>query len=236
MTLTDTLMIIAVLVGPILAVQVQKIIEIWKERRNSQLHVFRTLMATRATTVSAEHVNALNMVGMFFSNKKKKEKLVIGAWLNLLNHFDNYPQEALAQDDNQYLIQLNAAGDRSRELLVALLINMSTFLGYDFEEAHIRTGCYIPKHHVDIEQEITAMRKGILQIIAGHRSIGMDLKTIPDQKSDETVVEILKGSAAKQMEITDILRKISEGEASLSVSISDVREQNRPLKNPKKTA
>ena len=49
MTISDWLMIAAVLSGPILAVQVQKAIESWKESKHRKTAIFKTLMSTRRT-------------------------------------------------------------------------------------------------------------------------------------------------------------------------------------------
>jgi len=62
MTISDWLMISAVLTGPILAVQVQKFIESWREAKQRKIYIFKTLMATRGTTLSPRHVEALNII------------------------------------------------------------------------------------------------------------------------------------------------------------------------------
>lgn len=69
-TLTDLVMIVAVVVAPIFAVQVQKWLEIFREQRGRKLWVFKTLMATRAENLSSEHVKALNMIDLEFRGKK----------------------------------------------------------------------------------------------------------------------------------------------------------------------
>lgn len=73
MTISDILMIIAVLVAPFFAVYVQKKIETWKSQRDTKLWIFKTLMATRGATLSPQHVQALNMIDLEFSDKDKKE-------------------------------------------------------------------------------------------------------------------------------------------------------------------
>jgi len=52
MKLSDLLMIAAVLLAPIVAVQVQKWLEQYRSERERQLTIFKTLMATRATGLS----------------------------------------------------------------------------------------------------------------------------------------------------------------------------------------
>lgn len=59
MNISNCLIIAATLLGPILAVQAQKWVEIWNEKRNRKLRIFYNLMATRAGRVSDRHVEAL---------------------------------------------------------------------------------------------------------------------------------------------------------------------------------
>lgn len=73
-------MIIAIILGPILAVQVQKIIERLTQRRDEKRKVFMTLLTTRGRTLAPEHVQALNMIHLFFSGKRKKDQAVVEAW------------------------------------------------------------------------------------------------------------------------------------------------------------
>jgi hypothetical protein len=64
--LKDWSIIGATILGPILAVQAQKWVEIIRERRGRKLWIFHTLMATRAARTSTEHVQALNMIDLIF--------------------------------------------------------------------------------------------------------------------------------------------------------------------------
>ena len=90
MTVSDIIMVIAILLAPLLAVQIQKWIEIFRETRQRKLYVFHTLMATRAARVSTEHVQALNMIDIIFY-KDKAEKPVREAWKKYLDHLNTPP-------------------------------------------------------------------------------------------------------------------------------------------------
>lgn len=59
-------MIAAVILGPILAVQVQKRIEKLREKWGRKNHLFQILMSTRASRLSPDHVQALNMIDLVF--------------------------------------------------------------------------------------------------------------------------------------------------------------------------
>ena len=86
MTISDYAMILAVILGPILAVQTQKWIESWRADNERKKWIFKTLMATRGTPVSPTHVQALNMIELEFSIKDPQEKAVLEAWRVYLDH------------------------------------------------------------------------------------------------------------------------------------------------------
>ncbi|MEG6016919.1 DUF6680 family protein [Enterobacter hormaechei] len=100
----DIIMTAAVIVGPVLAVQIQKTLEQFRERKQSRLSIFRTLMSTRAQRLHREHVQALNMIDLEFYGRKlpiiriryqtKKEQTVTHAWKSYnshLNKINDYP-------------------------------------------------------------------------------------------------------------------------------------------------
>jgi hypothetical protein len=79
-TISDGLLILATIAGPILAVQAQKWVERATEKRRQRLMIFTTLMNTRATRLAPDHVQALNMIDLVFNGKNAKDKAVIDAW------------------------------------------------------------------------------------------------------------------------------------------------------------
>src|SRR5580704_11566902 len=83
--MTDILTIVALIMGPVLAVQAQKVIDRAREGKNRRLWVFKTLMATRHATLSIDHVSALNRIDLEFVDNKKYHK-VLEAWRQ---YFDN---------------------------------------------------------------------------------------------------------------------------------------------------
>ena len=168
MTIADWLMIIAVFLGPIIAVRITRYLDDEKEVRSRKLEIFKTLMATRAYNVSWNHVEALNRIDLEFSAKNPKEKAVIEAWkeyLDLLGS-SNIPNPQW--------------GVKRVELLVELLHKMSNVLDYDFDKTHIKNSSYSPKAHGETEDEQTALRKGLIEILDGKRSIPMSVTNWPE--------------------------------------------------------
>ncbi len=80
------LVVVATILGPILAVQAQKTIERLRETRDRKLRVFYTLMGTRAARTAAEHVQALNVIDLLF--RRKAEKPIIDAWEAYREHLN----------------------------------------------------------------------------------------------------------------------------------------------------
>ena len=92
----DWLLITSTVLGPVLAVQAQKWVEVFRERRGRKLWVFQQLMATRAARVSGDHVRALNMIDLAFygsrpfgiARRSKGEQAVLDAWNEYHNHLN----------------------------------------------------------------------------------------------------------------------------------------------------
>ena len=173
MTISDGLMILAVLVGPIVAVQLTRYLDNNKEVRERKLQVFKTLMATRAYTISWDHVVALNRIDLEFDKNNKKEKAVIEAWkeyLDLLGNKEMSPEQW---------------GVKRLDLLVELLHTMAQVLDYDFDKTHIKNSSYSPVAHGTIEEEQRAIRKGLIEILDGKRVVPMFVTNIPQAPTQE---------------------------------------------------
>jgi uncharacterized protein DUF6680 len=172
MTIADGFMILAVLIGPIVAVQLTRYLDNRKEVRERKLQVFKTLMATRAYTISWDHVVALNRIDLEFDKNNKKEKAVIEAWKEYLDLLGNKG------------ITGEAWVVKRIDLLVELLYKMALVLDYDFDKTHIKNSSYSPKVHGEIEDEQSLIRKGLIEIFGGKRVIPMFVTNLPP--SNET--------------------------------------------------
>ena len=173
----DVVMIAAIILGPILSVHIQKIIEKLREKRNNRNNIFQTLMSTRGARLSFQHVQSLNMIDIEFYGRKifgiriqnSKEKAVTNAWKNYNDHLNSkYPEE-----------QIDAWVRKGDELLVKLLFHMSRSLGYDFDEVQLKRDCYTPIAHGDMEYQINEIRKGLSEIISGKKPFPIFLTNLP---------------------------------------------------------
>lgn len=161
----------AVIVGPVLAVQAQKWIEMFREKRGRKHWVFQTLMATRAARTSMEHVQALNMIDLVFYGKGQrrstKEQEVINCWKEYHDHL----QTPSGDNDRLWF-------SRCDELFFQLLYAMAEDVGYSFDRVLLRKGAYSPQAHGILENENQASRRLLLELLAGNRAIKMEVVNV----------------------------------------------------------
>lgn len=168
MKIADALMIAAVIAGPILAVQAQKAIERWTERRSSKRAIFATLMSTRGTRLSPEHVRALNMIDLAFygtirfgrRRQTTNERAVTNAWKEYLDY--------LSQDESAITI------DTREDLFVKLLEAIAKSLSLEFDRVHLKRNVYSPVAHHQLEMEQRQLRKSVLEIAEGKKALRVD--------------------------------------------------------------
>jgi len=188
MTISDALLILATFSGPIAAVQAQKWIERVREQRNRRLWIFQTLMATRAIRASSnEHVQALNLIDVFFDGKSAKDKAVRNAWLVYLDFFS---QPVPTGEDNARM-----HNEKGVDLLVALLEAIAKTLGYDFNKVQLKRGGYYPRGHADENTARTIIRDNLVKVLTGVQPVNMAVVSFPVSeealKSQQLVQEAL---------------------------------------------
>jgi hypothetical protein len=169
MTLTDTLIILATALSPVIAVQVTRFLDDRNEERGRKLRIFKTLMATRAYNISLAHVEALNSIDLEFSVKKTLEKSVLDVWQQYLDHLGNLQMEA------------GAWNVRRVDLLVELLYAMGKCVGYDFNKTQIKNGTYSPTAHGRIEDEQSRIRSMTIELLEGKRVLPMHVTNLPSR-------------------------------------------------------
>lgn len=167
MTIADWIMITAVFTGPIVAVRLTRFLDNQKEIRERKVHIFKTLMATRAYTVSWAHVEALNRIDLEFDKNNRKEREVIDAWKEYLDLLNNSN------------LQIEQWAMKRVDLLVELLHKMAKVLDYDFDKTHIKNSSYQPRAHGEADDQQTALRTSVLELLNGSRSVPMHITNWP---------------------------------------------------------
>ena len=155
----NLLTMIAIVAGPIIALQVQRKLDREREAQNRKLWVFKTLMSFRATALAPSFVQALNLIDVEFNGDNEKEKAVRNAWKVLLDH---YVDLTSAKEPNSETLT-----EKSTQLRANLLMAMGQCLGYDFDEVLVKKGSYYPTGLGDVEAEQRAIRRGVLNVLSG---------------------------------------------------------------------
>jgi hypothetical protein len=191
------LVVVATILGPILAVQAQKWIERLRETHERKLRVFYTLMGSRAARTSAEHVQALNLIDLLF--RRKAEKPIIDAWEAYREHL-NQDVEKMTPP------QLDAWSTRSNDHFNDLMYAMSGALRYRFTKPQLQRGIYSPRAHniADIEQQV--IRRGAAMVLSGEQAIKMQVTAFPVSedtlKLQKEVQKALLDTLTKQRVLT----------------------------------
>jgi hypothetical protein len=130
----DWVSIAAIIIGPVFAVLASMWLSKRSQKRERKINLFRTLMSTRAKTISPEHVEALNMIDLTFYGDKK----VIAAWKLYSDHLNTRTD---TEEEKKAWIATTP------QLLNALLLTMSSELGFDIDLLTIKKDAYSPVAH-----------------------------------------------------------------------------------------
>jgi hypothetical protein len=174
----DWLTIIAILVAPLIAVRVEKIIELARLKRERQMQVFRVLMATRANPISFVHVEHLNTIAIEFY----KDVSVIDAWKKYMDHLYSYPQD---KEDPDFTKKLQNASEKTNDLLGDLLHEMAKCLNYNFHKDDIKKYVYNPQGHSKVEMEQTLLREKLLEILFHRGTLPVSVFYNQEQQSQK---------------------------------------------------
>jgi hypothetical protein len=128
-TILGLAVVFATLAGPVLAVLVTRSIDESRQADERRLEVFRSLMATRRSTLSEDKVKALNLVEIEFYGEKAVEL----THREVMNHINTPPP--LPEGWN----------DRQRKLMTKLLSEMAKVLGYELQQLDVLDGGYYPQ-------------------------------------------------------------------------------------------
>lgn len=223
MTVSDWMIIVATLCGPILAVQAQKAIEAARESRGQKSWVFHQLMATRAARLSPQHVQALNTIDLTFYGRRRfrgrseQEQSVLDRWKEYHD---------LLSDHGEREKDIAAWFSKGDELFVNLLEAIAKDVGYKFDRVQLRKGVYTPEAHNVLESEHNQLRKLVIETLNGDRPLRMDVVGFP---VDE---DALKAQTALSERLAEV---VVDGEVKVRVSAS-ARKANTRKANQGKQA
>jgi len=175
----DWIIVLATLLGPILAVQAQKWIEGVREQRARKLRVFTQLMATRAARLSPEHVQAINMIDLVFyggftfgiHRRTRKEQAILNAWREYHDNLCNGAELTETQQQAHFA--------QRNELFLNMLYAISQDVGFTFDRVQLKRGAYTPIAHEQIEADQNALRRVLLNALSGESPLSMKVLQMP---------------------------------------------------------
>jgi len=112
------------------------------------------------------------IIDLEFSREKPKENKVLESWKEYLDHLNN---QKVDHNDPDYNIKMDIWTTRTNDLLADLLYEMAQALNYHFDKAHLKKGSYTPRGHADIELEQNYLRRSLVGLFLGEKSIPVNL-------------------------------------------------------------
>jgi hypothetical protein len=158
--ITDLVMILAIIAGPIAAVWISDGRQRRHQKRGHKEWVFRTLMTTRAAPLAPTHIDALNLAGLLFDDKRHNEPKVVDAWKLYIAHLQK-----------QTPISDWWGGEREK-LLGELLYQMAIALNYSISRSDIKNSTsYYPQWYINAKMENSETRKLWLEVLRQQRGL-----------------------------------------------------------------
>lgn len=151
--------VLAILLSPLIALQVSARLDALKERRQRKVAIYRILMATRAQNLIWDHINALNSIDIDFAGPGKKDKAVRDKWKEYLDHLGDDQMEPSQWATTRI------------EKLVEVLFVMGPAVGYSFDKVHLKRGIYSPRFHGRLEEDNEAIRTMARQLLEGKAAL-----------------------------------------------------------------
>jgi hypothetical protein len=157
------LTIAAIITGPLAALLIQKYLEDRRGREDRKVKIFRDLMATRASRLSALYVQSLNGIETEFYGDTR----VIEEWRSLVNHlYTPYGQ------DEPTATRWN---EQVADLLTNLLYEMAESLGYHFDKVTLKRNVYHPTGWNTTEGEFARLRQAAVAVFEGGKPIKVQI-------------------------------------------------------------
>jgi hypothetical protein len=153
---------VAIVIGPIVAVQVTLRFEEKREKRRRKYDTFHALMRTRRVTLSPDHVTALNVIQTEFHEDNR----VIAAYKK---YIDNLGSPALPPGATNEAIRHFV--DERDDAFNEMMFEIGKHLGFTFDKRELAKYSYAPQGWVNIETEQNAMRQFALELLQGKRPL-----------------------------------------------------------------
>lgn len=151
----DIVTVVALFLGPLLAVTTQLWFEKRRGKRNQKLWVFSNLMANRRFILAVDFIRALNLTDVvFYDNQKIQERYKKVLSQMLRPEWEQVPIPDIVQE-------------QARDSIAELLAEMAIDLKFSYDHTQIKECAYSPKLlflkeelSLTIQQRLAAVLKG----------------------------------------------------------------------------
>jgi hypothetical protein len=154
-TLFDYITLLAIVVGPVLALWMQRILDIGRDKKKAKQTLYFNLMRHRDQWYHVERIQALNSIEVVFSSDKK----VLAKWKEFVDH-----ARTKKPTDEAGKAEWNATLDTT---LCDLYQVVGNSVGYHFDLKQIKQGAYLPQLHSDLDNAQVTAWFGLAQALEG---------------------------------------------------------------------
>jgi hypothetical protein len=158
---SDWITVGAIVLGPILALFAQRLLDWMREKRSVRLNLYLTVMSYRAIWIHLDSLKALNSIDAVFD--RKKDQPIREAWGAVIAHAStprpdwNTDQEAARRWDSRLL-----------DLRSDLYQLLGKAVGYDHSVDYIKTHMYYPDYHSNNELDWLFIRSQLTKVLTDH--------------------------------------------------------------------
>jgi hypothetical protein len=144
------LTLLAIVVGPVVAVVITLITEHYRRARERRIQIMRMLLATRHLPADPQYNIAINLIPAEFNDQKE----VMAKWREYHAHVRQHPDEASRAEFEK----------RANVTQSALIFQVMQSVGLKFSEGDIQTEAYISQGFVDRDALYQASLKAMPDI------------------------------------------------------------------------
>jgi len=221
LSIADGIMIIAVLLAPLLALQAQRLLDSRRDAKGRKLWIFRTLMGTRGAKLAPDHVQALNLIDLEFTENKHEP--IREKWKVYLDHLGALRE--LSQEQKQE--QLTTWTSKGDDLLAELLQAMGAALRFKYDLVHIKRAIYSPQGYADIEFENQIIRRQLMAVLSGKQYLTTITSVLPNNaERTDRIADALEGVLNGDRPLHYQLDKGEKGQVQPSTSSSSPNSEN----------
>jgi hypothetical protein len=153
---------IAIVLGPIVAVQLTLRFEVSREKLRRKYNTFHALMKTRRATLSLDHVSSLNVIQTEFHDDEK----VIAAYKKYIDNLGGPPLPPGSNDES-----IRRFVDQRDDVFNELMFEIGRHLGFALDKRELAKYSYAPQGWVNMEAEQNAIRQLAVELLLGKRAL-----------------------------------------------------------------